>query len=154
MKSREERNAYMREWRVQNREKFHTSQKRCYQRIRLEALQHYSAETPFCACCGETELVFLTIDHINNDGADHRRAIGMRQGRYEPKESANIGGNGFAYWLKKNDWPTGFQILCFNCNWAKSHGGCPHNTLMQRLIQQLPKEQSHVPQVPLQGPLH
>jgi len=137
---------------LKNREKVCASQKACYVQVRLEALQHYSAKVPFCACCGETELVFLCFDHINDDGADHRREIGMAQG--QTNVGATKGGNSFAYWLKKNDWPTGFQILCFNCNWAKSHGGCPHNTLMQRLIQQLPKEQSHVPQVPLQGPLH
>jgi hypothetical protein len=24
------------------------------------------------------------------------------------------------------NYPAGYQVLCFNCNWAKSHGGCPH----------------------------
>lgn len=30
-------------------------------------------------------------------------------------------------WLKKNDYPKGFQILCHNCNMSKGfYGYCPH----------------------------
>src|ERR1019366_4483037 len=29
-----------------------------------------------CACCGETERIFLTIDHIGGGGAEHRRQFG------------------------------------------------------------------------------
>ena len=30
-------------------------------------------------------------------------------------------------WLKRNDYPPGFQVLCHNCNWAKhALGRCPH----------------------------
>ncbi|MDP9475410.1 MAG: hypothetical protein M3R38_06925, partial [Actinomycetota bacterium] len=31
-----------------------------------------------CACCGETEELFLSFDHINEDGARHRRSIGKK----------------------------------------------------------------------------
>lgn len=64
-----------------------------------------------CKCCGETDAAFLTIDHINNDGAEHRRSI----------NAASI----YDYIIKHN-FPDTFQVLCFNCNWAKSRGGCPH----------------------------
>ncbi len=68
-----------------------------------------------CACCGETHKEFLQIDHVNNDGAEHRR---------------KIGGSGRLYgWLKKHGFPQeGFQVLCLNCNWAKRlYGYCrPH----------------------------
>jgi hypothetical protein len=63
-----------------------------------------------CVCCGESESAFLTIDHIDNSGAEDRR---------------NNGQNTYAN-LKRSGFPNGFQTLCFNCNWAKSHGGCPH----------------------------
>ncbi|MGI0024681.1 MAG: hypothetical protein ACREA4_05990, partial [Nitrososphaera sp.] len=33
-----------------------------------------------CTCCGETEPSFLTIDHIYEDGAEHRRSIRGTQG--------------------------------------------------------------------------
>jgi hypothetical protein len=32
----------------------------------------------------------------------------------------------FYRWLITNNFPDDFQILCHNCNYAKSHGGCPH----------------------------
>lgn len=63
-----------------------------------------------CNCCGEKERVFLSIDHIEDNGAQHRKTFG---------------GSIFR-WLIHNNYPSGFQTLCFNCNWAKSHGGCPH----------------------------
>lgn len=70
-----------------------------------------------CACCNENTIEFLTIDHINNNGADDRRSNGNKTG-------------GKLYrWLIKNNFPQGeYQILCFNCNCAKGFFGyCPHN---------------------------
>ena len=67
-----------------------------------------------CACCGEDEKLFLEIDHINNDGAQHRS---------RDTDSATM-----VRWLIKNNFPEGFQLLCSNCNMAKGrHGKCPHN---------------------------
>ena len=71
-----------------------------------------------CACCGETEKAFLTLDHVNNDGSKHRReVIGKRYGA------------GFQTYslLAKTGFPSGFQVLCMNCNWGKRlNGVCPH----------------------------
>ncbi len=80
--------------------------KRYQQKLKLEVLIHYSNNPPICACCGELEVRFLSIDHINGDGHEHRR---------------KIGGNGshLYYWLKRNNYPNGFQVLCYNCNMAK-----------------------------------
>lgn len=68
-----------------------------------------------CVCCGETEVAFLTLDHIGNDGAPHRKEIGH----------ASI-----YRWLKRNGYPPGFQAMCLNCNRGKwMNGGiCPHKT--------------------------
>jgi hypothetical protein len=65
-----------------------------------------------CGCCGETCPTMLTMDHINNDGAEHRRT--MKRSIY--------------HWLEQNNYPKGFQVLCFNCNIAKHVNGgiCPH----------------------------
>jgi len=66
-----------------------------------------------CQCCGEDHIEFLAIDHINNDGAAHRRRVGR----------------GIYHWLVKNNFPPGFQVLCHNCNFAKSaYGTCPHKS--------------------------
>jgi hypothetical protein len=66
-----------------------------------------------CICCGEAALEFLTMAHLNNDGAKHRREIG--------------GSCRMQSWLKKNKYPKGYSILCFNCNAADFYyGQCPH----------------------------
>jgi hypothetical protein len=71
-----------------------------------------------CACCGETEPMFLSIDHINNDGAEHRKKINIK------------GGTQIYRWLIKNSFPDGFQVLCWNCQNGKrfNKGICPHQT--------------------------
>lgn len=89
--------------------------KKYYYKLKNSTLIHYSGDPPKCACCGETIYEFLTIDHIDNKGAEHRKKIGIS------------GGASFYIWLKHNGYPKGFQILCLNCNWAKGiYGICPH----------------------------
>jgi hypothetical protein len=87
--------------------------KKRWQKLRHDVLVHYSGGQTACSCCSEKHDEFLSIDHINDDGADHRRMIG-RSALYR--------------WLSNNDFPPGFQVLCMNCNFAKSlgSGGCPH----------------------------
>lgn len=72
-----------------------------------------------CACCGETEPKFMTIDHIHNGGNKHRRELATKIGR---------GGTPFFAWLRREGFPPGYQVLCRNCNWGKhANGGiCPH----------------------------
>lgn len=78
-------------------------------KIRNEVLQNYGGK---CECCGETERAFLTIDHVNGNGGQHRREIK----RFD-----------IAYWLWLNKFPTGYRVLCFNCNVAIFRNGiCPH----------------------------
>lgn len=87
--------------------------RRQYYRDKQKVLKYYGGE---CACCHEKNKYFLTIDHINNDGAEHRRKI---------KRTA---GSVFYSWLIANKFPEGFQILCWNCNCGKRMNGgvCPH----------------------------
>lgn len=87
--------------------------------LRHEAIMAYGGYK--CACCGETEPLFLSIDHINNDGAEHRRSLGY-EGNGKGASSATYS------WLKKNGYPGGFQVLCMNCNTgkARNNGICPH----------------------------
>jgi hypothetical protein len=75
-----------------------------------------------CACCGETERLFLTIDHIANDGAEFRRAQFGGQHR---------GAGMLTYlWLAQHGFPPGLQVLCANCQFGKrmNAGICPHQT--------------------------
>ena len=70
-----------------------------------------------CKCCGEKEKFFLSIDHIENDGAKM-----VKEGKYKR-------GSAYFYnWLIKNNFPKGFQVLCMNCQFGKKNNGgmCPH----------------------------
>jgi len=72
-----------------------------------------------CACCGETEKDFLTLDHINGGGCKHRREMG--NGKYLAGAVATV------RWAIKNNFPSIFQILCYNCNASKHKNGvCIH----------------------------
>jgi hypothetical protein len=80
------------------------------QALRLAALTHYSAGQPACACCGDTHIEFLAVDHING-GARTQGNSGTRLHR----------------WLKTHGYPDGFRVLCHNCNQALAfYGYCPH----------------------------
>ena len=84
---------------------------------KLIALTHYSHGVPSCVCCGEKHIEFLCIDHINGGGNTERRLVFGK----------NTGGRRFYRWLQLNNFPDGYQVLCYNCNMGKEyHGGCPH----------------------------
>jgi hypothetical protein len=81
--------------------------------LRTRVLFAYGGRCPFCACCGETRLAFLTLDHVNGAGRAHRRLRKGWQGVYRG--------------LVRDSFPGGFQLLCFNCNIARGlYGSCPH----------------------------
>jgi len=77
-------------------------------KIKLNIITHYSNKTCKCNICGETDIRQLTIDHINNDGAEHRKITGGS-------------GNSMYEWIVKNNYPNNppLQVLCINCNMAK-----------------------------------
>jgi hypothetical protein len=84
-------------------------------KTRQAVLDHYGRH---CACCGESEEAFLAIDHVNEDGAAHRREIPPRT---------------IYHWLSVHGFPPGFQVLCYNCNIGKYRlGRCPHEIARSR----------------------
>lgn len=87
-------------------------------RYRDEIIAAYGGK---CSCpgCPETRPEFLTIDHIADDGAKHRRSLFGRN---------NCGSAKMYAWLKKQGFPKdNYQLLCHNCNWVKHRfGSCPH----------------------------
>lgn len=102
-----------RQRRKENPEKLREYQHKRNQNIRMEVIKYYSNGKMACKCCNEMELKFLTVDHINNNGAEHRRT---------DKSARTI-----CSWLYTHNFPEGFQILCMNCNFAKGkYGKCPH----------------------------
>lgn len=74
-----------------------------------QVFDHYGRK---CACCGETEQVFLTLDHINGGGT---------------KARTQAKGERFYLEIVRNGFIAELQTLCWNCNWAKHRlGRCPH----------------------------
>ena len=71
-----------------------------------------------CPGCDVKDWRFLTIDHVNRDGKQHREEL-----------------HGSIYdWMQREGFPSeveGLQVLCMNCNWARERGWtpdgiCPH----------------------------
>jgi hypothetical protein len=85
------------------------------QNQRRLVLEHYGEGIIECACCGESNIKFLTLDHVNNDGYLHRKQL-------------KLTGHKILRWIIKNEFPKGFQVLCMNCNFGKrmNNGICPH----------------------------
>lgn len=83
-------------------------------RLKKECIQSYGGS---CICCKETIIQFLTIDHEGGHGNDHRKQLFKH----------NVGGVHMYRWLKRNNYPNGYSVLCMNCNWAKRYSNiCPH----------------------------
>lgn len=89
-------------------------QRRYLEKHKRMVFDNYGRE---CVCCGESEPMFLSIDHVNNDG------YLARKNQLHPTDTL-----GFYRWLVKNLFPADFQVLCMNCNFgkAKNNGVCPH----------------------------
>lgn len=99
-----------------NRDKCITAMRQWHKALITQVIKHYGGK---CACCGEKELLFLTLDHIDGQGAKHRKQFG---GRY--------GGRKVYQWIIAQKYPKGFQVLCFNCNCGKARNNnvCPHKS--------------------------
>jgi len=80
---------------------------------------HYWIGKCSCEGCNETNKAFMCVDHVNGDGNKHRATADPKLGM--------LTGWRMHIWLVKNDYPDGFQILCYNCNHSKSIlGRCAH----------------------------
>lgn len=80
-----------------------------YYKLRKECITAYGGK---CECCGEIQFHFLTIDHINGGGRKHR---------------GKASGTNYLREIRKLNFPTGYRVLCYNCNSAMyTLGYCPH----------------------------
>ncbi len=82
------------------------------QKLRTDVFNHYGNR---CCRCGIDDPDVLTIDHIAQDGAKHRRSIAEQRGAPEGHRGRHSGYK-FYQWLRANGFPPGFRTLCFNCN--------------------------------------
>lgn len=82
-------------------------------RLKLEVLSFYGKDKiPQCCWrgCDIADIDMLTLDHVNNDGAKHRR---------EYTKSGRGGGSALYFLITRNNFPEGYQTLCANHNLKK-----------------------------------
>lgn len=103
-----------RQWRLNNHAKLLIDKRNYWNNIRDEVLMAYGNK---CQCCGESDVRFLTLDHIDGRVNTGKSSTGKRiTGKKSMAEAKRLG-------FPKDK----FQILCFNCNCAKGiYGTCPH----------------------------
>lgn len=98
-------------WTPEQRERKYELSREVTQRMRELVYHQYGNR---CSCCGEDNPLFLTLDHVNNDGHKVRKVHGMSGALYR--------------WVIRNGFPDVLQLLCYNCNMGKARnkGICPH----------------------------
>jgi len=90
-----------------NRDKINKAEREKTIELKTKVMLHYSYGEIHCIHCGETNINFLTIDHING-----KKAWKERGG--DKKAEA------LCRWLIREDFPDGFQVLCWNWNQIKT----------------------------------
>jgi hypothetical protein len=103
------------EWKRNNPDKVKLQSRRARLKRKRICIEYYGRNG--CVCCGEKELSFLSLDHIRDNGAQDRRNNSKRVG------------NGLYLRLIQENFPSGFQVLCYNCQWGKriGEGFCLHH---------------------------
>lgn len=73
-----------------------------------------------CFCCGETDMAFLTVEHLLKDGAKHRREVKSRV---------------YVDILRRGSPRDKYAVLCMNCNFAtRFNKKCPHQKVLLELL--------------------
>jgi hypothetical protein len=91
------------------------SAKKHLQKVKSAIIAAYGGK---CQCCGDSQPIFLSIDHIHNDGHLDKYANGWRY----------LGAALYSRILKEGCPKDRYQLLCWNCNCGKrvNQGICPH----------------------------
>ncbi len=110
-KNKDKVSEYQREYNTKHKDYINERESKKLKIIRDKFFEMYGSR---CACCGETTLLFLTLDHILNDGNI------KRDGRHNNNKEIKC--------AIKEYRPDLYQVLCMNCNWGKHRNGgvCPH----------------------------
>lgn len=105
-----------RRWRRMINERNH----RIYREERETVLRHYAGGVLRCSCCGLQPYEFLTLEHVNGGGRQHRQQPHVRGGQ-------------LYHWLIRQNFPPGYDVLCYNCNCVKRvYDICPHQRVPHR----------------------
>jgi hypothetical protein len=103
------------QWKQKNQRRYTMRERERQLSIKLDVLSHYGPHGVLqCTWpgCEVTDIDMLSLDHVNNDGAEHRRNLfGKKQG--------NSGG--LYGWVRSHEYPPEFQTLCMNHQWKKEN---------------------------------
>ena len=91
------------EYRERNRELLRQKGKARRLSYRYTVFAHYGER---CVTCGFDDLRALQLDHIDDNGAEHRKSLGGQK----------VAGYQFYKWVIDNGFPDDLQTLCANCN--------------------------------------
>lgn len=75
---------------------------------KFKVLSHYGPNRHLGCCwdgCDVVDIDMLSLDHVNNDGAEHRKLLSGQR---------SAAGTETYRWVERNGFPPGFQTLCFN----------------------------------------
>ncbi len=88
--------------------------------LRIKTINIYGGAKCSAEGCSVTDIKKLEINHIAGFGSEHRKKLFGR----------DRAGHNFWYWLKKNGWPDGFNVLCHHHNktYKPSNKGDQHAT--------------------------
>jgi hypothetical protein len=93
-----------------------------HRELKLEVIKGYGGK---CNCCGIKIWQFLSVDHVEESGADERRRLGRK----------TVSSTSLYRKIIREGFPPCYQILCYNCNMALGFFGyCPHRPEIRRDI--------------------
>jgi len=87
-------------WKKKNWDRFNEMARKRHASRKLASIQAYGGKCK----CGIEQIEFLTIDHISDNGAEEK----------QERKTVNI-----HIWLKRRNYPPGYQVLCGSCNLKK-----------------------------------
>jgi hypothetical protein len=109
---------YWKRYRMTHREEYRAIHRRSRIKLKADVIDAYGGK---CSCCGEWRIEFLTIDHVDGGGTQHRIALAT-------KADGKVGGRRFYQLLRIQGYPAGYEVMCWNCNCGRQLNGgtCPH----------------------------
>lgn len=83
----------------------------------------FAALGDICSCCKESEKSFLTLEHKNGTGAEHKWKLG--RGKYKASSAMALR-DAFREGFPRDK----YTVLCGNCQLGETRpDGCPHKRM-------------------------
>lgn len=80
------------------------TKKQAHQKLKTKVFSNYCDNEIICKHCGESDMQVLNLDHIDGGGRKQQKKVGGVYG-----------------YVVRNNFPSGYQVLCQNCNCVKLH---------------------------------